>query len=53
MHGEEVEKKGLTILKEVSSSSLDAFEREINEALKSLKYNDLDDMVYNMELTFN
>ena len=40
-------------VKDFSSSDLDTFKNEIIEGLKSIKYDDLEDIVYRMELTYN
>ena len=53
LHTEQVRKKGLILIKDYSLSSLDMFKNEILEELKRVKYNDLEDMVYRFQLTYN
>ena len=52
LHVEQVRKKGLSLLKDYSLSSLDTFREEILEELKTAKYNDLEDLVYRFQLTY-
>ena len=53
LHTEQVRKKGLILIKDYSLSSLDMFKNEILGELKKVKYNDLEDMVYRFQLTYN
>ena len=53
LHTEQVRKKGLILIKDYSLSSLDMFKNEILEELKKAKYNDLEDMVYRFQLTYD
>ena len=53
LHVEQVRKKGLILIKDYSLSSLDMFKDEILEELKNARYNDLEDLVYRMRLTYN
>ena len=53
LHTEQVRKKGLILIKDYSLSSLDMFKNEILKEFKKAKYNDLDDMVYRFQLTYN
>ena len=56
LHVEEVRKRGDKIKKldnEYKLSIFDAQKNEIPKELKSLKYNDLEDLVYRMQLTYD
>ena len=53
LHAKEVEKRGLITTKELSYSDLDTHRNEIIEDLKFAEYNDLEDMVFRLELTFS
>ena len=53
LHVTEVKKMGLTIVTDFSMSDPDTFKNEIIEELKNVKYNDLDYMVYRLELTYD
>ena len=53
LHVEQVRKKGLILINVFSLSSLGMFKDEILEELKNAKYNDLDDLVYRFQLTYN
>ena len=53
LHTEKVRKKGLILIKDYSLSSLDMFKNEILEEIKKAKYNDLEDLVYRMQLTYD
>ena len=53
LHTEQVRKKGLILIKGYSLSSLGTFKQEILQELKNVKYNDLEDMVYRFQLTYN
>ena len=53
LHTEQVRKKGLILIKDYSLSNLDMFKNEILEELKMIKYNDLEDLVYRMQLTYD
>ena len=56
LHVKEVRKRGQqTVIgnKEYKLSDFDTFKEEILEELKNLKYNDLEDLVYRMQLTYD
>ena len=53
LHVEQVRKKGLILINDYSLSSLGMFKDEILEKLKNVKYNDLEDMVYRFQLTYD
>ena len=53
LHVEQVRKKGLILINDNSLSSLGMFKDEILEDLKNGKFNDLDDMVYRFQLTYD
>ena len=53
LHVEQVRKKGLILLNDYSLSSLGMFKDEIHEDLKNAKFNDLEDMVYRFQLTYD
>ena len=53
LHVEQVRKKGLILINDYSLSSLDTFREEIIEELKNAKYNDLEDLVYRFQLTYD
>ena len=53
LHVEQVRKKGLILINDYSLSSLGMFKDEILEELKNAKYNDVEDMVYRFQLTYN
>ena len=53
LHVEQVRKKGLILIKDYSLSSLGMFKHEILEDLKNAKFNDLEDMVYRFQLTYD
>ena len=53
LHVEQVRKKGLILLSDYSLSSLGTFKNEIVEELKNAKYNDLEDLVYRFQLTYD
>ena len=53
MHVEQVRKKGLISKNDYSLSSFGMFKEEILEELKNVKYNDLEDMVYRLQLTYD
>ena len=53
LHVKELEEKGSLIMKEFSSSGVGGFKNEIIEELKSMRYNNLEDMVHRRELTCN
>ena len=53
LHVEQVRKKGLILINDYSLSSLGMFKDEILEALKNAKFNDLEDMVYRFQLTYD
>ena len=53
LHVEQVRKKGLILTNDYSFSSLGMFEDEILEELKNVKNNDLEDMVYRFQLTYD
>ena len=50
---EQVRRKGLIIINDYSLSSLGMFKDEILEELKNVKYNDLEDLVYRFQLTYD
>ena len=53
LHVEQVRKKGLILINDYSLSSLGMFKDEIREELKNVKYNDLEDLVYRFQLTYD
>ena len=53
LHVEQVRKKGLILINDYSLSSLGMFKDEILEDLKNAKFNDLEDMVYGFQLTYD
>ena len=53
LHVEQVRKKGLISINDYSLSSLGMFKDEILEDLKNAKFNDLEDMVYRFQLTYD
>ena len=53
LHVEQVRKKGLILINDYSLSSLGMFKDEILEDLKNDKFNDLEDMVYRFQLTYD
>ena len=53
LHVEQVRKKGLILINDYSLSSLGTFKDEILEDLKNAKFNDLQDMVYRFQLTYD
>ena len=53
LHNEQVRKKGLILINDYSLSSLGMFKDEILEDLKNAKFNDLEDMVYRFQLTYD
>ena len=56
LHVQEVRKRGYQIKtedKEYKLSDFDTFKEEILEELKNAKYNDLEDMVYRFQLTYD
>ena len=53
LHVNQVRKKGIILIKDYSLSSLGMFKDEILEELKKAKYNDLDDLVYRFQLTYD
>ena len=53
LHVEQVRKKGLILINEYSLSSLGMFKDEILEELKNVKYNDLEDLGYRFQLTYD
>ena len=50
---EQVRKKGLILLNDYSLSSLGMFKDEILEELKNAKCNDLEDLIYRFQLTYD
>ena len=52
-HVEQVRKKGVILINDYSLSSLGMFKDEILEDLKNAKFNDLEDMVYRFQLTYD
>ena len=53
LHVEQVRKKGLLLINDYSLSSLGMFKDDILEDLKNAKFNDLEDMVYRFQLTYD
>ena len=53
LHVEQVRKKGILLIDDYSLSSLGMFKDEIFEELKKAKYNDLEDLVYKFQLTYD
>ena len=53
LHVERVRKKGLILINHYSLSSLGTFNEEILEELKNVTYNDLEDLVYRFQLTYD
>ena len=53
LHVEQVRKKGLILIDDYSLSSLGMFKKEILEELEKAKYNDLEDLVYRFQLTYD
>ena len=51
LHVEQVRKKGISLINDFSLSSLGTFRNEILEELKSSKDDDLEVMVYRMQIT--
>ena len=45
--------KKFILINDYSLSSLDTFKNEILEELKNVKYNDLEDLVYRSQLTYD
>ena len=53
LHVEQVRKKGLFLINDYSLSSLGMFKDEILEDLKNAKFNDLEDLLYRFQLTYD
>ena len=53
LHVDQVRKKVLILMKDYSVSSLGMFKDELLEEIKKVKYNDLKDMVYRFQLTYD
>ena len=53
LHVEQVRKKGLILINDYSLSSLGMFKDEILEDFKNAKFNDLEDLVYRFQLTYD
>ena len=53
LHVEQVRKKAILLINDYSLSSLGMFKDEIFEELKKAKYNDLEDLVYRFQLTYD
>ena len=53
LHVEQVRKKGLNLINDYFLSSLGMFKDEILEDLKNAKFDDLEDMVYRFQLTYD
>ena len=49
---EQVRKKGIILIIDYFLSSLDTFREEILEELENAKYNDLEDLVYRFQFTY-
>ena len=53
LHVEQVRKEGLTLITDYSLSSFGTFINQILEALKNSKHNDLEDLVYRFQITYD
>ena len=53
LHVEQVRKKGIILIDDYSLSSLGVFKNEILEELKKVEYDDLEDLVYRFQLTYD
>ena len=53
LHVEQVRKKGILLINDYSLSSLGMFKNEILGELKKVEYNDLEDLVYRFQLTYD
>ena len=53
LHVEQVRKKGIILIDDYSLSSLGVFKIEILEELKKVEYDDLEDLVYRFQLTYD
>ena len=53
LHVEQVRKKGINLLNDYSLSSFGTFKKEILGELKNVKYNDLEDLAYRFQLTYD
>ena len=53
LHVEQVRKTGLILINDYSLSSLGMFKDEIPEGLKNAKFNDLEDLLYRFQLTYD
>ena len=53
LHVEQVREKEKLLINDLSLSSLGMFKNEILEELETAKYNDLEDMVYRYQLTYD
>ena len=53
LHVEQVRKKGIILIDDYSLSSLGMFKKEILEELKKVEYNDLEDLVFRFQLTYD
>ena len=53
LHVEQVRKKGIIFINDYSFSSLGTFRNEVPEELKDSNYNDLEDMLYRSQLSYD
>ena len=53
LHVEQVRKKGLILINDYSLSSLGTFKEEILEELKKANYDDVEDLVFRFQLTYD
>ena len=53
LHVEQIRKMGLILIIDYSLSGLGMFKNEILEELKNVNFNDLEDMVYRLQLTYD
>ena len=53
LHVEQVGKKGIILINDYSLSSLGAYINEKLEELKDVRYNNLEDLVYRFQLTYD
>ena len=53
LHVEQVRKKGIILIDDYFLSSLGTFKEERLDEIKEAKYNDLEDMVYRFQLTYD
>ena len=53
LHVEQVRKKGINLINDYSISCLGTFRSEILEELKNVRHDDLEDLVYRFQLTYD